>query len=315
MHSSKRLITIFLIICMLPAVMMVFIPSKAAANEILASSPKMGINVLSQVSDWVNDHFAYRQEFVTAWARLNAALFKTSVEDQVVLGNCGELYYSEDFGRELSAEQLDLAAYNISLIQKEMENAGKSFIFTIAPDKSNLHGENLPANLTNVSMGREIKPYLEKYGVNYVDLFDEAIPYFRTDSHWTSYGAALACDKLIGTTYAKRTFNIPSQHKGDLYEMLYPAGKMTEDNYLCELSYTLKGNDNKGNAIKIETTGEGSGSLFCFRDSFGVSLYPYLAEAYESATFSRSTEYTVDKCGDSDVVILEIVERNLDKFL
>ena len=58
----------------------------------------------------------------------------------------------------------------------------------------------------------------------------------------------------------------------------------------------------------------GEGSLFCWRDSFGIALYPYLAEAYAEAVFSRSTDYRLPE-GDWDTLVLEIVERNLPNLL
>ena len=51
-----------------------------------------------------------------------------------------------------------------------------------------------------------------------------------------------------------------------------------------------------------------------FRDSFGNSLYPFMAEEYGSALFSRSMPCQLsllDQTG-ADTVIFELVERNLD---
>lgn len=311
MRSSKIFIGIFLIICLVPSLFMFFVHTKSAANEILAPAPKFGESVLSGTADFIGDRFAFRQEFASVWAWLNAKLFNTSVEEKVVLGNEGNLYYASDFVEKLSEDELEAIAENLAALQTELEAEGREFIFTIAPDKSSLHGEFLPQGWKSPQNGRALEPFLQKHGVNYVSLFDEAIPYFETDSHWTGFGAAMVCDKLAGTDYAKREFSSAPGHKGDLYEMLYPAGKRTEPDTRLELEYESKGSTNNGNAITIETVSSGDGKLFCWRDSFGVSLFPYLADAYESATFSRETDFSADKTGDADTVILEIVERNL----
>lgn len=294
---------------------MIFLPSKAAANEILSSEPSFGADMLNQFYNYFNDHFAFRQEFITLWAYLNSGLFKTSVEEKVLLGTDGWLYYSQDLGNALSDEQLNTIARNIRKIQDDVEKKGRKFIFTIAPDKTNLHADNLPANIHNESMGKKIKPFLIENGVNYVDLFDESIPYFSTDSHWTTYGAAMVCDKLIGTSFSSRSFDIETSHRGDLYEMLYPAGSFEEDDMKCLVEYSSLSDTAEGNAITIKTEGKGDKVLYCWRDSFGVSLFPFLAEATKSATFSRSTTYDTSKCEDADIVILEIVERNLGKLI
>ena len=50
-----------------------------------------------------------------------------------------------------------------------------------------------------------------------------------------------------------------------------------------------------------------------FRDSFGELLYPYLADSFERAHFSRQSAYDLTKIGatQADVVMIELVERNI----
>ena len=319
MRSFKAFITIFFILCLIPALLTVAFPSEAAANELLASAPGLNASLLEDSASWFNDHFALRQQLITAWSAINSALFRSSAEEQVVLGEGGELYYARDFADPLTAGQLESIAEKLLALQQEIEKSGSSFIFTIAPDKSGIYSPELPPGYSPNGNAAALKPWLEKYGVNYVDLtllFSAGDGlYYETDSHWNSKGAAAACDALIGTDYFSGEFISSGLHKGDLYEMLYPAlqGGEEELSYAAGFSYECLSNPNAGNAIKIETRcEEGSGSLFCWRDSFGVNLYPYLAQSFETALFSRSTDYSAEKCSGYDVVILEIVERNLE---
>ena len=75
------LIALFLALSLLPSLgMIVFGASESSANEILASKPaivtkdgRFNAKILSDVSDYIADRFAFRQNFVTAWSRLNAA--------------------------------------------------------------------------------------------------------------------------------------------------------------------------------------------------------------------------------------------------
>ena len=50
-----------------------------------------------------------------------------------------------------------------------------------------------------------------------------------------------------------------------------------------------------------------------FRDSFGNNLYPYLADSFGAALFSRSMPYRLDLAAqrEADYVAAELVERNL----
>ena len=50
-----------------------------------------------------------------------------------------------------------------------------------------------------------------------------------------------------------------------------------------------------------------------FRDSFGNNSFPYLAQRFGKALFSRSSSYDlsrIDECA-ADTVIIELVERNI----
>ena len=346
---KKRLIDIlfillFLVLCLIPSLgMLVFGESEASANEILTSRPSVqnrdgsfNTELLSDFSDYIADRFAFRQEMVTAWSAINAKIFSGSVEEQVILGSDGWLYYRETLddylGRGMSDEELEYAAKNLALMQEYVENQGAAFVFTIAPNKNSLYPEHMPSTYPNghsSANAERLPALLEQFGVNYVNLFDafrnEDLLYFTTDSHWNSQGAALAADHILSglgmeSSYFSGSFTNPVSHRGDLYEMLYPAGTMTEpDPQLSSgFSYIFENDPNGGNAITINTTAEGrEGTLLCWRDSFGISLYPYLAENFGTATFSRASAYDLSQIEmlGADTVIIELVERNLEQLI
>ncbi len=51
-----------------------------------------------------------------------------------------------------------------------------------------------------------------------------------------------------------------------------------------------------------------------YRDSYGEAILPYMAECFNTAEFSRSEAYDLSGVGEGDTVIVEIVERNLDRL-
>ena len=188
--------------------------------------------------------------------------------------------------------------------------------------------DRFPAGHAQSNLAR-IVPMLEEAGIPYVDLQtvlqDGAVLYYKTDSHWTARGAALAADALLQalgreSRYAEGPFREEGMHVGDLYQMLYPVGKgrETELVYAPGLKYETESDPRGGNALTIRTASpDGQGSLYCLRDSFGIALYPYLADAFSEAVFSRSADYSPEAFADrqADTVILEIVERNLSSLL
>lgn len=325
-------IALALLLCLTPSLgMLLFGESGAAANQQLAARPRLrerdgswNAQVLSDSADWLADRFALRQELVGIWSGLNARLLSSSTQDQVLLGREGWLYFAPTLpdytGQALSERELEAAADRLAALQAEAESRGARFLLLVAPNKNSLWPQAMPAAYPrNHEAGNweKLRPLLDKRGVAYADLFALALPYYRTDTHWTAEGAAMAADAALAaldrdSAYADAEFSLGGLRKGDLYEMLYPAGPGSEREVLraAPLAFVHLNEPKEGNAITIRTAGEGSGSLFCWRDSFGIALYPYLADAFAEACFSRSTDYSLPE-GSYDAVILEIVERSI----
>ena len=310
-------------------------PSKAGANERLSKTPviiatdgKLNPDFLSDAAAWVGDHFYLRQELITLNNRLTATLLNTSGAEDVVLGRDGWLYFGSTLdnytGQNLMTErELFSAATNLELMANYCREQGKQFLFIIAPNKNSLYAENMPD--TGVSDPRKDAENLHKElsarQVAYVDLFalfdsQKETLYFAHDSHWNSKGAALAADAINAafgktTHYSDDAFTATTAHQGDLYEMLYPAAQDPEQNpvYGGKLDFTYVGSATKADSILLKTEGRGEGALLAYRDSFGNLLYPYLADSYACAQFSRSVRYDLTQPGN--FVLIELVERNL----
>ena len=112
----------FLLLCLLPAAGMLVLPEQqAAGNEHLTAKPRLwseqtGWNAefLGDLTDYVADHFGFRQELVTANAALQTKLLCTSPAEDVIYGTDGWLYYAktlDDYQNHatLTDEQADAA--------------------------------------------------------------------------------------------------------------------------------------------------------------------------------------------------------------
>ena len=343
--KARIALTAFLAVCLIPSAGMLLLPQEAAAaNQTLAQPPRLFLEdgsfntrVLDEVTDYVADHFAFRQEMITASAQLDAAVFQVSNQGDVVLGKEDWLFYQEtmaDYLRTepLSGQQLFGAARTLALLQEYAAARGAKLYVTVAPNKASLYPEYLPnvgEPLEGESNVDRLRPYLEGEGVSYLDLFapfqqEDEVLYYRTDSHWNVRGAALAHDALVaglGKTdqepFFSGTYHQGEPHLGDLYEMLYPTGTETEEDAAYDrpfaFSYVRPIRSAEDQFIQTENP-DRSGSLLMFRDSFGNLLHTFLADAYGQAAFSRAMPYTMsllDQTG-ADTVLIEIVERNLD---
>ena len=322
--KARIALTAFLAACLIPSAGMLLLPQgEAAANQTLAPAPRLFLEdgsfntqVLDEATDYVADHFAFRQEMITAGAALDAAVFHVSSEEDVVLGREDWLFYRETLDdylhtNPLSEQQLFGAARTLALLQEYAQSRGARLYVTMAPNKASLYPEYLPHVGTPLEGEDDIDrliPYLEGQGVSYIDLFapfretDEVL-YYHTDSHWNMRGAALAHDTLIaglGKTdqepFFDGSYHLGEPHLGDLYEMVYPTGTRTEEDAAYDrefaFSYARPIRSAEDQFIQTENP-DRSGNLLMFRDSFGNLLHPYLADAYGQAAFSRAMPYTM----------------------
>lgn len=335
----------FLCACLIPSLGMLILPEEpAAANQPLAQPPSLttqdgslNVQVLDEVTDYVQDHFALRQRLITANAALESAVFQTSAQDSVLLGREGWLFYREtveDYLRTdpLTDRELFCAARTLALLTEYAQTRGASLTFTAAPNKASLYPQYLPYVGTPLEGADDIDrliPLLEAQGVAYADLFapfrrEDQVLYHATDSHWTNWGAALAHDTLMGSLggsdwspWFTQSWHTENTHRGDLYEMLYPTGEMLEGEVVFSREFTFRHvrpiRSPEDQHIETENPGK-AGNLLMFRDSFGNTLYSFMAEDFGHAVFSRSMPYQMALLEESgvDTVVIELVERNLN---
>ena len=337
-------IGMFLILCMLPAAaMLVTGPSEAAANEILAQPPALydgegtiNLRYLNDCSDYLTDRFAGRQELITLNARLEATVLGESASEDVILGKDGWLFYRttlDDFQgtNRLSDREIWAAAHCIKLVQEEAAKRNMAFLFTVVPNKNTLYPEYMPNSYIHSDTPGNLvhlETAIEAESIPYVSIKDvfckqETVLYHKLDSHWTNLGAALAHDAILSALgkngaamYQPESFTARADHKGDLYQMLYPTGTETDIQLYpaWEWRYTYDKPLRSVEDQRIDTTCEGAdGSLFMFRDSFGNTLHSFMAESYAKACFSRAMPYqlSLPELTDADTLIIEIVERNI----
>lgn len=295
---------------------------------------KLNINFLKELNDYFSDHFAYRQELVTANAVISSGLFQESSEDLAIVGTDGWLYLKvslEDYQRtkHMSERGLNNVATTLYLMQEYVESMGKQFVFTCAPNKNTLYPEHMPYYYTKSEEPHDIDrlvPYLQDKNITYVDLktmFEEEsrVLYHKGDSHWNNLGAAMVQDELLTyigkehTDFEQLEPKIRDDFQGDIDKILYPMNRHLEEEYDYSeyMSYEFVDETNV-EAPKLATHCEGkTGRLLCFRDSYLNSLLQFLADEFEDAYFVKSLPYHLDQMyyDNYDVCMLEIVERNL----
>ncbi len=338
-------IALFFLGCLVPSVgMLIDGPSEAAANEPPAVAPKLknydgtwNHEVLGDLRDYLGDGFFLRLECITGWDTICARVFKTSANEDVILGPDGWLFYGTAVNDITGANQMSdraiwATARSLALMQEYAESQGAVFVFTSPCGKYTLYPGHVPDYVTVApgSNRERLAAALADQGVNYADLYAafsavEEELYWQWDSHWNAKGAALAADTILAAAGMKSDwfagpFTPEVNHSGDLYNMLFPRGTALETDYIWSPGFTFDHTSNFNSyddiTITTETPG-GTGSLLMFRDSSGRNLYPYMAESFGTAYFSRLNNYRLDLIAqqEADVVVAELAERTLDYIL
>ena len=68
--------------------------------------------------------------------------------------------------------------------------------------------------------------------------------------------------------------------------------------------------------MKFKSKNESAPSLYMMRDSYAVSLVPFLKESFSESSFDWTYDFSCDEILDSgaDVVVFEVVEKALDNL-
>lgn len=333
-------VCIFVILILPFAGMSVAPTTETTENKELAELPALyaegewNPQFLSELGLYFEDHFAFRPMMVTANARLWSGIFQTSPAERVIDGENEWLYYHgtlDDYqGTNLLSERsLFNIAHNLSMMQGMTEAMNARFYYTIAPNKNTLYGENMPYYYPGGGEGNleGLLPYLEEEGVHYIDLVsvfeqEEEVLYLKRDSHWNNKGALLAYNTLLDAMgrehddYSKVLCVKREDYIGDLNAMLFPLGAKPEENYyyLKEERYRyLNEADNVEEDLIEAGNPYGQGSILVYRDSFGNTLFPLIANEFERTCFTKLEPYSLSDVSRyrPEYVLVERVERRI----
>lgn len=338
---------LFFAICLCPSLgMFVTKQETSSENRQLSEFPspkteegKINVEWLSQAGDYFQEHFAFRNELVTGNALLHGRLLETSTADGVIQGKNGWLYYKDSLDDYLGQDLLsDRSLFNIahmlSMTQQALEEKGVNFLFTIAPNKNSLYGDNMPyydkLKVSDQTNRENLEGWLTTEKVAYADLYqalmeEDEVLYHARDSHWNNKGAALAADVLMDAlgkdhdSYEGESYTVRRDYTGDLDTMLYPLASTADDEiyYDKETTYATVEEIQSNFDPRITTVNPvKEGSLVMYRDSFGNALLPYMADAYANAYFSRGIPYQLMdvETHSADTVIIERAERFLPEM-
>jgi alginate O-acetyltransferase complex protein AlgJ len=307
-----------------------------------------------QLGAWFDDHFGFRAALVRWNAESRLFGLGVSPTTAVVKGNSGWFFYGDDKSVEdyVNAEPMTgdaLANWRAAILRarKWLDARHIAYVFTIAPDKHVIYGDEMPdtlARVTDVSRSDQLFTTLQDTGLA-VDVrgpLAEAKArervYQRTDTHWNDRGALVAYQRIIDAVRAR----VPKTPPAWTREAFEPAerdvaamdlaGMMGLKRVLRETDLPLVPRRPR-RARVVEPRGAAptaeEGRLITeiddpslpravvFRDSFVSRLVPFLSEHFSRAVYLWQNDFDAEVVirEHPDVVIQEIVGRHLYSFI
>lgn len=300
---------------------------------------KINLKFFDSLNSYFSDNFAFRQNLIEADAIIKKNVFRQSGNEKIIVGNKGYLFFGETLddylGRNvLSNREIYSCTRVLSLLQENVEQKRRQFLFVIAPNKNSLYPEYMPKRYIKISDNnnyRLLQEEMKKENINTIDLKKMFIDsgkevYQKLDSHWNNQGAAMGCNAILNYfdkdhyDYTNEKYTTEKNFSGDLYGMLFPKGNKKDTNiiYSKKSSYKVVSNNKKVTDISIETENRHKKeSIVMYRDSFGNALIPFVADEFHNGYFTKSVPYNWNLQDDknADKVVIELVERHIPSLI
>lgn len=290
-------------------------------NRYLEEFPKISIenflngNVASGIQKYLGDHFPNREKFLFITTKIEILLRKKMIDD---------VYLGKD---DYLITKFDGVDNKVKIINKindfSLKNSNKKVEILLIPSSVSINRNKLPKYAINKDEIEEIKEIYDKLDIGTINVFNtlenhnkEREMFYKTDHHWTSYGAyysylefckfnQYACtslnnydikrvtDSFYGTLYSKTnkydnkaddiyTFDIKNKN----YRVDYISENISK-NSIFEYSYLDKKDkystflDNNHPLITITNNSSKSNEeLLLIKDSYGNSFSQFLIDNF-----------------------------------
>ncbi|TDV50899.1 alginate O-acetyltransferase AlgX-related protein [Actinophytocola oryzae] len=262
---------------------------------------------------------------------------------QVVEGTDDWLYYGSDaLSKCRPLQPLSETVAQLAKLRQVIESSGRTFVLVVVPDKTTMVPEHLPASYPGKDCAGPITPQLWQQAISVagaVDMrprlasaaerYDRPV-YYPQDTHWTSEGA-LEMLKAVATEVepgVADTWKIQRKDQtvgvADLPPLIGKKGENKITNYRLRPDGRYdRVRKNTADLLTAKSysskrlTGMINTPTAVLGDSFLVGASGYLPAAFSDLTvqYYRAAENrpddTVRTITDSEVVVLEVVERNV----
>ncbi|MDO5417848.1 MAG: alginate O-acetyltransferase [Lachnospiraceae bacterium] len=328
-----------------------YLEEENTENRVMARFPSVSRENLSaypsEVESYINDHAAFRSQFLSLNAGINLGLFRSVDNPEVIRGKDGWYFYNggastADYrGQNLySQEELAAIAAKIEETRLHFENQGIEFAVILAPNKEEIYSEYMPEAYTRLSectrydqMEQVIREQTQAKLVAPKDYFlenRERLWYFKTDTHWNEAGGFVAGQMLVeelgGDGVSVDEVVIPYDYRGpgDLALLFHMPEHFLED-YFCTVNgyydeVAVETTDPVGDGMVIRTSAPDAPDkrrVAFYRDSFATVMMNKISKYFQNIDYYHWQGFEPRYLEENppDVVVYEVVEREFERIL
>lgn len=296
---------------------------------------------MKEMESYTTDHFPFRDTFVS---------FRTLVKEMTLNTLVNDVYIAKDgylINRFTKPRYMDEIIDNVNEFRHSLEDVDMDFM--LVPTSTSINADLLPPFNINEKEEDVIYYYCQNLDMDCIDVQEDLIKekehyqlYYKTDHHWTSFGAYVAYRKFCQDNnlsyYELEDMDIQlvsDSFLGTLYSKVFPIKKEADKIYRINLkntSHTLRYLDKVSTSLYVDSYLEGKDKYSYFlgsnepliviennnlpqgedilviKDSYANALIPLLVNNYKVVHVIDPRYYGL---GISDY----IRENNLSKVL
>lgn len=346
--ADRLLIIVFIAIIILPQIIFWFINKETievstTENRKLNSKPKLEFETITSYpknfDNYYNDHLPFRNELRKIWTNLNYELFKTTVDNRVLIGKDGWLFYRGDQTIEqtrgiigyTNKEKEDILSKLQSNVDRLKEKGIETYVLVL-PNKENIYREKLPNSISiekDKTKAEELIDYIkENSDINIVYPKEELLEakekyqvYKKYDTHWNKVGALIGTICLQTTIDPKFSYSlnnikieeIEEKDNNDLANFASLNEKLFENvrrvtNFKNEIEYTKL---EESEFEEYISNSKNDKTILIIGDSFRRNMVEYLSKLYRRVVIVHRDKYDKKLIEEikPNIVVIEAVER------
>lgn len=348
--NIHNIIVIILFIAMitLPQIIYKIIPKQEneiseTENRMLSSKPKLELSTITEYpknfDNYYNDHLPFRLNLRNFWATLNYNIFNTTVENGIIVGKNGWLFYRGDesieqaqgINKYTNEQKVEL----LEKLQAKLKSLNEMDIETyilILPNKENVYKDYLPKTIPIKEEKSKIEDLInyveENSDIHIIYPKEELLQakniyqvYRKYDTHWNKIGSCIGTVALQSKINEKFDFKISdfiiNQNKEkeprDLADSANLSNELYEnivyvDNFYDNIEYNIEENEQyeEGNSdAKDDRT------VLFIGDSFRKNMRDYFTRLYKRTIYVHRNNCNRNMIEEikPDIIVFEAVER------